>query len=348
MTLEAVRRLRNLVDGGVAMRGAQVVIRLGNDAIVDDAFGYANPGTPITVDTLFPVHCAVKPVVAATLVLMQEAGVLKLEDTLESISSIFAASSLARATIVQVLTHTASFPPVEPPLIVFPDAAAKQVVVGSERHSVTHQAYSPYLGFAALDYAVEDRTGESLQTWSRRLVLQPLELDLHLAMSDAEYCAASGRLGTGYRPSRAGGLVADLSDLTLRSCAYRNIGGTGRASARALSRFFEIMQAATLEPSSWASVMVQTRSGRNFDGGLRRTCEHGLGMFVHLADHEFFTSPPDDTYGCSAAQGAIFVVVDAPAKLQVSVVTNGFEQWTLTCAWRRAFLQDIYSELGLL
>lgn len=164
------------------------------------------PGEPVQTSTVYDLASLTKPLVTATsLLLLVQGGKLLIDDSIQKYLDELKGTPIGRATIRDLLTHSAGLPGWRP---LYERLEAMGVVKGRGQLSVTQQAvlqlirdepliyergarslYSD-LGFIVLGLAIERITGSSLDRQYQKTVAGPLEakplLFAPMAVADAE------------------------------------------------------------------------------------------------------------------------------------------------------------------
>jgi CubicO group peptidase (beta-lactamase class C family) len=118
-----VSRLKEVIERDVESGlydGAVTIVSIGGDVVHRETIGYADraAGTPLKDDSVFPVFSISKAFTSATMLQCVERGDVRLNTPVCEIIPEFATKGKQRATVGQLMSHTAGlaggFPPVAP------------------------------------------------------------------------------------------------------------------------------------------------------------------------------------------------------------------------------------------
>jgi CubicO group peptidase (beta-lactamase class C family) len=162
-----------------------VLVARGSDVIVSKGYGLANVewNIPSTPSARFKVASITKQFTAAAILLLEERGLLKIDDLVKT-HLLEAPPAWDRITIFHLLTHTAGFPGLQSPLTGRqpPVESADGTVAGfvaalmqrplesqpGERFNYTNS------GYFVLGHLIQKLTGQSYETFVRDNIFTPL------------------------------------------------------------------------------------------------------------------------------------------------------------------------------
>ncbi|MFT4029165.1 MAG: serine hydrolase domain-containing protein [Protaetiibacter sp.] len=171
--------------------GAGLAVVSHGEVLIDVSAGESSPGIAWTSDSLAVTWSAVKPVVAATLMLLASEGAIDLDAPISAVWPEFAAKGKHAVTLRHALTHTAGLPfwPRYQELCVFggdadwaeseavEEAIADAPLQWTPGRAVGYHAFT--VGWIA-EGVCRRATGESVKVHLSRLVSEPLGLRLAL------------------------------------------------------------------------------------------------------------------------------------------------------------------------
>ncbi len=227
---QAAARMREAVRGQLAdglargiFPGAVAAVVRARAWLALEAAGHAQvlpQRRSIAVDTIFDLASLTKPLATTTAILQLCArGLIELDAPVATYIPAFAHGGKAAATVRHLLTHTSGLPAWEmlylpgtnrpdgsrlPACASMADAVARICATPVTAPPGTKVEYSD-LGFILLGYLVSQRSGESLDTYTRRHLTRPLALRwmrFTPPLSWRSRCAAT-EVGNAYERSRA-------------------------------------------------------------------------------------------------------------------------------------------------
>jgi CubicO group peptidase (beta-lactamase class C family) len=352
-----VGRLEYEVEEGLFTRGAQVVIEVHGERLLDVALGDNGLGHPMEPEHLFRIYCTIKPITAVAIARLIDTGAVALDDPLEPWLP-NCRGLTDGVTLRHVLTHTAGLHrPMGLPMEMVPPDQRRKTVEKIPRPSGfrvgVDAAYSEYAGWHVVGWLIEAVTGRSLYEYLRTEVLDPLDLhDTFIGMSDEEYAAVAARIGVNHD-------VRDLEtfpmlfERTPRVCLETNPAHGGYSNARDLARFYTSVLARLRgddvgglpEPATLAQVCREARPPV-YDQVLDRICPYGLGMMTALDQHAFGTTAGPNSFGHSGNSGASFAFADPDRGLAVAAVFNGLVGYDAAFLRRQALITALSHDLA--
>jgi CubicO group peptidase (beta-lactamase class C family) len=198
-----------------------VLVARGEDVLFGKSYGSANlewniPNTPATK---FRIGSMTKQFTAASILLLEERGKLKVEDQVKKYMT-DAPAAWDKITIFNVLTHTAGLPnftsfPEYAKLQAFPNTPEQIVATFRDKpldfEPGTKFSYSNS-GYVLLGYLIEKISGESYEKFLQENIFTPL------GMKDSGYDSNSSiieRRASGYAPSPAGPVNAEYVHMSV-------------------------------------------------------------------------------------------------------------------------------------
>ncbi len=187
--------LHDAIEHGV-FPGAVVFVRFQSEILYHEAVGVKGGppyDQPVTVNTVYDLASLTKPLATTTAVLsLIQAGILRFEHTIADWIDVLQNSPFSASTIKQLLNHSAGFPAWKPYYQRLAPAARKPEheterqsrietflsYVASESLAYVPGSTSVYsdLGFIVLGLIVEKGARESLATYCRNRIYDPLEV----------------------------------------------------------------------------------------------------------------------------------------------------------------------------
>lgn len=350
--------------------GAATIVAIGGEVLFNETTGYADrPNeTPLRPDSVFPVFSISKALTAVALLQRIERGEARLDTPVSEVVPEFAVKGKARATLGQLLCHTAGvapgFPAVPPEMqgnleaVVAAVCDTAAVSVPGEEAS-----YSQIMAHAVAAECVRRLDGKGLRFRDivKRDVLDALEMtDTHLGMRkdlsdrgiiprctdrspglfdpDALVAAASDIMNPALdHEMPAAGFVSTVNDIYAFADALRNDGRRGDACilSPAMIAFATKVHTGTKLNSQW-------HFAREMRGWPAFPANLGLGFFIRgegMIPTYFghLTSP--ETYGAFGA-GSTNMWVDPTRDMVMVCLTNGLLEETNSAA-RFQRLSDI-------
>ena len=349
-------RLRQQVEEGLFTRGAQLVVEIRGERLVDLAVGDCGTGVPMSPEHLLRVYCTIKPITALAVARLVEDGAVSLDEHLSGLLPDLRAL-VGGVTLRHVLTHSAG--------LHRPGGVEMELVTPEKRREALRRterptdwrlgvdaAYSEYTAWHVLGWLLESVTCEPLREHLRRVVLDPLELrSTWVGMTPREYQAAFSRLGVNVDLRNLGGFPM-LFERTERLCTETNPAYGGYTNARDLARLYSALLAALanregqhVASPSTLQLFCSPARPTTYDLILRRECSYGLGFMTDLRDHAFSTRCGHASFGHSGNVGTSFAFADPARELAVGVVFNGLVGYEAAFLRREALLTALYRDL---
>jgi CubicO group peptidase (beta-lactamase class C family) len=350
---------RSRIELGVEERmlycGAQLYVSVARQCVFDEAFGLARPARRATTDSIFPVWCTAKPVLALAILRMSDRYALDLDRPLEDLGPALRGAPIGRVTMRGVLSHRGWVPSG----FAIPGAfASRHRVIEALRGLELEEPpdgvrYAPSWGFHAIGVALRE-LGIPLENVIRDEILDPLGIaDLWLPIRQADIERDGDRLGVNWIQTRDVLRPIPIAGLELGGEPEFGLGGY--ASAKALGRLYEallsreVVEKALVSESSYEA-MVTPAGPPGHDPIQQRVCTYGLGMMVDMSNHGFGESCSPQSFGHSGGTGYMLAFADPRDELVVGAIFPSLEAGdVLTITARRPHLiQTIRQELDLL
>ncbi|MDZ4828150.1 MAG: serine hydrolase domain-containing protein [Actinomycetota bacterium] len=302
---------------GIATRG-QIYASVGGVPYVDAAWGCDGLGMAITPDTPFRVYCAGKPALAVALCAAEDAGLLRLTDSLGSHLEGLA-PALAEFSLLDVLGHRAGLGGVGAFATALAPPALRRVLALTQTPAPgPHPGkYTEFAGWELLNAVLEVVTGEPVE----RSVPELLHgRDAWTAPTlDPRAEVAVNVL---WRGERRFPLLAEryLSEPFEHNAALGWV-----ASMRTLGRFAEQLLecAAGSAPSRPGANEVKrhvfTGGEPVWDRTLERWCRLGHGVMLDVADHYFGDEWNAGSFGHAGFFGVTWFAADPVSGVVVAV-----------------------------
>jgi len=348
--------------------GAQGYVSIDGATVLDAAFGGSRPGVPMTTDSVMLWLSASKPVAAAAVMQLQEAGLLQLDEPVATYVPEFAANGKQDVTVRHLLTHTGGFRFLDlgDRTATWSEILRRICSAPLERNWTpgTRAGYHPYASWYVLGEVVARTSGMSFSEYVRERIFQPLNMqDCWIGMPTEVYEAYGDRIGRMVNTER--GDISDPASLPIHllstpegatSCVP---GASGHGPMRELAKFYEMLLAGGVGPNSrvLATESVTAMTRRDRTGLLDETFKHemdwGLGVIPNNRRYGIDTVPygygrhaSDEAFGHSGSQSSV-AFADPQHGLAVAWVFNG------TCGERRhqtrirELLDALYEDLGI-
>jgi CubicO group peptidase (beta-lactamase class C family) len=232
--------------------GAQMAMGYRGKLVLDMSFGQARlaqdstqtPAQPAAPNTLWLLYSNTKIIMAVTLWLLHERGLIRFTDRVSEYLPEFAAHGKGDISLLQVITHQAGFPGREVPASAWLNHAAVHQAVCDFVPEWPAGSKISYHGLSAhwvLAMVIEAVTGRDFRVVVHDEVLRPLNLhnDLFLGLPEAEL----GRMSFLYEP-----VAGQPRSLQLRSESTDRVwqmagvpGGGAYGTARGMAALYQMM-----------------------------------------------------------------------------------------------------------
>src|ERR1041385_1624532 len=275
--------------GNHAFMGSVLVARDGK-TLLDKGYGFANlewqvPNTPTT---RFRIGSITKQFTAASILLLEERGKLKIEDPVKKYMA-DAPAAWDKVTIFHLLTHTSGIPS----FTSFPDLPKRQLEAMTPQQLVdwfrdkplefepgTKWNYSNS-GYVLLGYLIEKISGQSYADFVQQNIFTPL------GMKDSGYDSNSAIIvhrAAGYAPGKSGPVNAGFVDMSIPFSA-----GALYSTTEDLLRWEEgLFGGKVLKPESLTKMTTPFK--QDYALGLGVSANDGHKMFAHDGGIEGFNT----------------------------------------------------------
>jgi CubicO group peptidase (beta-lactamase class C family) len=347
-----------LADGGFT-RGAQVVVDVDGERLLDVAVGDNGLGDPMTPEHILRVYCTIKPLLTIVVAGLVEDGVVTLDEPLSGRLPELQ-SVEGGVTLRHVLTHTAGLHTLMGITMDMAPASKRRDIVSRVARPIGwrlgHDAgYSEYAGWHVIGWLVESLTGEPLRGYLRRRLIEPLGLtSTYVGMTHDEFTSVLPRLGVN-RDLRKQGSFPILFERSERVCTETNPAHGGYSNARDLAGFYSALLARlagggspVLPSATTLAAFCRTSREPTFDVVLDRMCPFGLGFMTSLDQHAFSELCSPTSFGHSGNVGTSFAFAEPDRALAVGVVLNGLVDYETAFLRRQALVRAIYLDVDQL
>lgn len=218
-----MQRMEEVVQSYVASKQfmGTVLVARGETILLDKGYGFANLewNIPNAPTTKFRLGSVTKQFTAASILLLEERGKLKVDDPVTKYMA-DAPAAWDKVTIYHLLTHTSGIPS----FTGFPDYGSTEAVATTPEKLVARFRDKPLefqpgqgwkydnSGYVLLGYLIEKVSGESYEKFVQENIFTPL------GMKDSGYDSNSAiilRRASGYSPSAEGPVHAGYIDMTI-------------------------------------------------------------------------------------------------------------------------------------
>ena len=294
-----VARMEQLIKAYVPARFmGSVLVAQDGKVLLDKGYGFANLewDVPNTPTTKFRLGSITKQFTAASILLLEERGKLKVEDPVKKYMP-DAPAAWDKITIFHVLTHTSGIPS----LTSFPDFEAHEAQAMTPEKLVewfrdkplefepgTKWNYSNS-GYILLGYLIEKISGQSYSEFVQQNIFTPL------VMKDSGYDSNSAIIAhraAGYTPGKSGAVNAGFVDMSIPFSA-----GALYSTTEDLLRWEQgLFGGKVLRPESLAKMTTPFKQDYAF--GLGVSTQNGHKMIAHDGGIQGFNTAlayyPDD------------------------------------------------------
>ena len=354
-------RTRNVIESGIAAGlhpGAQLYVSIALRPAADLAFGNAQAGVPMTVDSLNLWMSASKPVAAVAMMQLVERGLLDLDDRVTRFIPEFGVNGKGPITIRHLLTHTAGFraPPKsqEAPWeqIIAEMSAAKLETgwVPGEK-----AGYHPASSWYILGEIVRRADGRMYWQYVRDEIFKPIGMnDSWVGMPESVFEAYGDRIAPMHKILSNGAAVPLNARAVATSCRP---GSSGWGPIHELGRFYEMLLNRgelsvhrVLSAESVGALTFRHRAGM-FDETFKQRIDWGLGFLLQSPQpsgelpygYSEYSSPGTFGHGGAESSGAF---CDPERGLVVAYVFNGQPGEARHHERRKALVAAIYEDSG--
>ncbi|HEY1922505.1 MAG TPA: serine hydrolase domain-containing protein, partial [Tepidisphaeraceae bacterium] len=337
--------------------GAQLYVSRDRRTLADAAFGEAQPGAPMTPDSIPLWLSAGKPVAAVAIARFWESGKLDLDNPVARFIPEFAAKGKQNVTIRHLLTHTAGIRWVEwseswdTTIAQICDAPLEPRWIPG-----TTAGYHAFTTWYILGEIIRrlDPTHRPYEKFVAEEIFRPLEMtDCFFALSPETYRNLGTRISPIEVTSQSNARRASFD--TEAGCAICLPGASGRGPARELGRFYEMFISRgrpLLNPQTIEAISARHRAGI-YDITFKHIVDWGLGVIVNSAQYGdsvpygFGPHASPRAFGHGGNQSSM-ALVDPEYGLVVIVIFNGMPGEEAHQKRMRATLAAIYEDLGIM
>lgn len=287
---------------------ASIVVMVQGD-VVADASVAADGSEPGDRDDALRWLCAVKPVTALVVALLEADGVLSIDQTVGDWLPQFDSPTFRPVTLRRMLQHESILGDVESPAVEHLELGqvldlAASMPVRSDGSGLW-PAYNRILAWNVIAGVVERATGIPIDELCRERVFKPLDMAAWLAIPpDAAPGTVPARVVPPSVRSHGQRIVGD-GLVTPSVAARRNPATGGYGSMGSLARMYEAMlqslTGAGPLPHAVVAGMVERRRGRKTDRGFSRPSDFGMGIQVAMDDHLMARGLSEHSFGHSGA-----------------------------------------------
>lgn len=349
---DLVERLEDEADEGFFHTAAQLVVRRGDETLLDVSVGRTHLHEPFRDDTLSALYCTAKPIVAVAVLRLIAEDELSLDDRLGDVVDELPPSWIADRTIEQVLGHTAGLHVVNTILArILPERSRQGWVDASPppegwRFGVD-RAYSEFGGWFLLGRVIEALTEEPFDRYVRTAVLDPYGVpaeDLVLRIAPEDHARFAPRI------SATLDLTMDqpvplLAEVGPETAAEWNPSFGSYGTMSAMATFYrglldDLAGADTVLPADLLASATTARLPVTEDVTLGRPAGFGLGFMTPLSTHFFGEGPSDRAFGHAGQGGTSFAMADPDHDLVAAVLFNAGLDADTALSFRRVHLVD--------
>lgn len=345
--------------------GAQLCVIAHGERVLDGGLGWAEPGVPMTAETVLPWLSAGKPLTAALIVKAADEGRLALDAPVATYLPEFAAAGKQDVTLAHLLTHTAGLRQVETG---WPDVPWSEILrrlcaspLEPDWELGITAGYHPNSSWFVLGEVLARVYGEPYATVIEQQLLRPL------GMTHTRCCGSlPDGVPVGWMWERVQGQLTKLDWESGPRTEQPSPGSSFRGPIRALAQFYAALgragwslplpEGTPVEP--WCSAqtvqhLTTRRRVDRFDLTLQHVVDFGWGVIIDSNHHGADTVPygyghyaSPTTFGHGGSQSSQGYC-DPTNGLCVAYVFNGRPGEGQHNRRVRALNDAIYQDLGL-
>ena len=357
--------VRRLLEEGIAAGlhpGAVVHASVGGSIASELAVGEAQPGVPLSPDSIVLWMSSTKPVGAVATLQLVERGKLTLDDRVAEHIPEFAIGGKEAITVRHLLTHTGGFRRVDLRGVEFDwDETLRRICAAPlEKSWIAGETlgYHSLTSWYVLGELIRRIDGRPFEKYVRDEIFLPLGMrDSWVGVPIDQLDSYGNRIALTHETDRPGHPVHSYSSRQGVSACVP--GGNGHGPARELARFYEMLRnegtldrVRILSPGSVQQMTDRQNAGR-IDVTFRHTLDFGLGLILNSARYGPETVPygygpyaSDSTFGHSGSQSSV-AFCDPERRLVAAVVFTGMPGEAQHQRRVRAVLAGLYEDLGL-
>ncbi len=359
--MSAFTQTRAAITSGLEAQihpGAQLCVMRGGEVLMDEAFGDARDGVPMTRDSFTLWFSAGKPFTAVAIAQLVERGELAWDARVVEVIPEFAAHGKEAVTVRHLLTHTGGLRNADniDSTLEWDGQIVRICELPLESDWVPGQraGYHIWATWQLLGEIVWRVSGKPVEEFVRESIFQPLRMkDSALALSGSSIGNRQSQIAFVYDTSAGEAKPRDdwNSAAGLTRCRP---GGSARGPVRELARFYEALRRGgenILRPETVATITSRQRAGM-FDETFQFKMDAGLG-FILNSNRDSFQMPYGygrhatwDTFGHSGNQSSC-AFTDPEQELVVAWACNGLPGERKHQQRQRNINSAIYEDLGL-
>lgn len=345
---QTLPRTVDAIEFGMAQRlhiGAQAFVWRDGKTVADSALGEAQPGVPMTSDTLMLWLSATKPITAVCVARLWERGRLALDDRVARHIPEFGVNGKEPITVRHLLTHTAGIRAAarNSERTGWDETIARICSSHIEPQWVPGQkaGYHVASSWFILGELVRRIDGRPFEQYVRDELFLPLGMnDSWIGLPLERYAEYGERMGImqntqNMRDTTGGANVVARSSDTPEAAALCKPGGNGRGPIRELARFYQmLLNGGSLDGAAIISAQtVEALTARQRVGMLDHTFKHvmdwGLGFIpnnnqygIDTIRYGYGPAASWRTFGHSGHQSSV-AFMDVKHNLVAAIVFNG-------------------------
>jgi CubicO group peptidase (beta-lactamase class C family) len=357
----AFTQTRAVISAGLEERihlGAQLCVMQRGEVLIDEAFGEAREGVPMTRDSLTLWFSAGKPITAVAIAQLVERGLLAWDARVAEVIPEFARHGKDAVTVRHLLTHTAG--------LRHADAIDVSLSWGEQIKRICELPLEPdwipgqragyhvWATWHLLGEIVRRVSGKPVDEFVRENIFLPLGMnDSWLALTPTALAQNESRIAFVYDTCGDSARLKD--DWNEREGLVRcRPGGSARGPVRELARFYEALRRGgenILRPNIVAMISSRQRAGM-FDETFQFKMDAGFG-FILNSNRDGFQMPygygrhaSREAFGHSGNQSSC-AFADPARELVVAWVCNGLPGERKHQQRQRSINNAIYEDLDL-
>jgi CubicO group peptidase (beta-lactamase class C family) len=348
------------LDSGIYGTGFQATLLSGSRSLVCEIQGGTDGcGRPVGRDTLFPIHCAGKPLVAILIAELVAAGALAYDSDLTD--CLDTQIDYATVKLGQLLDHSAGLHRATAVQDVRLNEVARQSLAARSMppqgwDPARHAAYSEVTAWKLLGMVLERSSKKSLPTLVDDLIARVGATgEMYFGFTPCQFEENYSRIGINVAYDGLE-VVPCLAERTRRMCVLREPGYSVYASTTGIAKLYAavMMKVVSDGPSPLrldrrtALRMTSAARPSRRDRTLQRVCGFGYGFMTQLEEHMFGRRVSAQAFGHSGRNGTCFAFADPVLDLVVSAHWNGIADATTVVDTHRPHLvEKIYRDLQL-
>jgi CubicO group peptidase (beta-lactamase class C family) len=357
----AFAQTRAAVSAGLEERihlGTQLCVMHRGEVLIDEAFGEAREGTPMTRDSLTLWFSAGKPITAVAIAQLVERGLLAWDTRVAEVVPEFAIYGKDAVVIRHLLTHTAGLRHADgiDVALSWEEQIARICKLPLEPDWIPGQraGYHVWGTWHLLGEIIRRVSGKPVDEFARENIFLPLGMDSSwLALTPTVLTKDESRVAFVFDTSSGAAQFKDDWN-SLDGLTRCRPGGSARGPVRELARFYEALRRGgenILRPETVATIASRQRAGM-FDETFQFKMGAGFG-FILNSNRDGFQMPygygrhaSRDTFGHSGNQSSC-AFADPEHELVVAWVCNGLPGERKHQQRQRNINNAIYEDLKL-